>query len=98
MTGKVRGEKSFSKRGDNAMPNWTTDWPTEPGWYWTYQQDHYSGDVRPAEVKIGGTEPHTFIVRIRDGCYLHREEHQQRTPLRWTELEGRPKPPTPSEE
>jgi hypothetical protein len=39
-------------RGEQPKPKWSTEWPTEPGWYWTVQP---FASPEAAEVRPSGT-------------------------------------------
>lgn len=74
------------------IDGWTKEWPTEPGWYWTFQRGHRES-VRPVEVRIAGDEKHHLVLRVRDGGFLHIEEQQGRSPVWWKKMENIPTVP-----
>lgn len=66
------------------MNSWTNKWPTEPGWYWSWIEGttyHKTDkpDLQPARVFIGGSEPWTHIVYIRDGTFFYKAEQVGKT-------------------
>ncbi len=64
------------------MSPWTTNWPTEPGWYWTWTEDDLDRlteerNMRPVQVVTTGADSH--LVYIRGAAFLYKEEHKDET-------------------
>ncbi len=65
---------------------WTTDWPTEPGWYWFYGwafglvEDH-PPKLHAVNVAAGNSDD---VMRIIDGNFMWKTEGHQGifTPMR----------------
>jgi hypothetical protein len=54
------------------MNEWTTDWPTEPGWYWFYgkrygEEKHSIGTVEVFNVSNG-------VMRVLGGAFMYPQE------------------------
>lgn len=64
-------------------PTWTSEWPTESGWYWTY----YEGRLR--EMAAAFLLPGCHAVDCEGVTY---EQHEGR-PLLWGEHIPEPEPP-----
>ncbi len=74
------------------MSSWTTAWPTEPGWYWTWVDGEaaHQRKVQPTEVVIGGAARHTHFA------YLRRYKTEQSHTVWWLPLDV-PEAPSPPE-
>lgn len=51
---------------------WTTDWPTEPGWYWFY--GHKYGDERVSVGVVQVRKISTGVSLVLDGNFMFLQE------------------------
>ncbi len=81
------------KTGETMPKNeWTSDWPTKPGWYWFYGQKY--GEVERSMSTIRVRRAMNGVYRVIDGHFMYQQEgHRgmfQRipTPVVPTEIAG----------
>lgn len=77
-----------------SSDTWSARWPTEPGWYWVWEEGRYhrltSDPVfDPVEVFLAGAAGKEHPVYVRRGHFLYRAEQASRV-LWWIPMRGLP--------
>ncbi len=74
LTKKYGGSVIFLDEIDRfeGKNEWTTDWPTAPGWYWFYgrrygEEMHSLGTVEVSKASNG-------VIRVLGGAFMYRQE------------------------
>lgn len=59
-----------------SADGWTTEWPTEPGWYWAYGDPWPLKTLRECDVRLGMVKVRriaTGVMRVWDGAFLYEQ-------------------------
>lgn len=60
-----------------TMPEWTTEWPTEPGWYWFYGRLSAIAtrmDASPRLYSVLVRKGSNHFAYIAEGSFVYQEE------------------------
>ena len=66
--------------------NWTTQWPTQRGWYWTWIEGDLRDDrpyLKPVQIVLSGSNMDQPLY-LRDGHFFYKSEIK--TPVWWLPL------------